>query len=159
MSGLVIVVNLILAKQYINIDETRIETSNKKIPFRAYFPLLVLAILGMIVMGNEGAIEHWSSIYLKDIVKVTSENLVGLGFSIFSISMTIGRFFGDGISEKIGSGKVIVLGCFLAVVGYILVLLQTLSTSIIGFGIIGLGLSVIVPELLRLAGKSATSQL
>ncbi len=156
MSGLVIGINFILIKSYYHIKESIVEHSSEKVSINSYMPLIVLAILAMIVMGNEGAIEQWSSIYLKDIVNVTSENLVGLGFTIFSITMTIGRFLGDGISEKIGSVKVIVLGCVLAVLGYILVLSNSLVFTVVGFGIIGLGFSVIIPELIRLAGKTKT---
>ena len=108
----------------------------------------------MVVMGNEGAVEHWSAIYLTEVVNVSSKNLVGLGFVVFSVTMTIGRFFGDGISAKIGSVKVIVIGCILAVVGYIFILTESFISSIVGFGIIGLGLSVNIPELLRLSGKT-----
>ncbi len=68
--------------------------------------------------------------------------------------MTIGRFFGDRISEKIGSTKIIILGCVLACIGYICVLLSQVLLSVIGFGVIGLGLSVVIPELLRVAGNT-----
>ena len=68
--------------------------------------------------------------------------------------MTIGRFFGDGISAKIGSVKTILIGCFLACAGYLLILYKELAVAVIGFGIIGTGLSVIIPELFRMAGKA-----
>ncbi len=156
MSAIVILINLILMKSYYKVKETPIEISKEKISIKSYLPLVILAILALVIMANEGAIEQWSSIYLKDIVNVSSEHLVGLGFTIFSIAMTIGRFLGDAISEKIGSVKVIVLGCALAVCGYVMVLTNTLVITVSGFGIIGFGFSVIIPELVRLAGKSKT---
>jgi len=154
MAGLVIIVNVFLFKSYYFIKETHVEKTRKKDSFKLYTPLIILALLAFIVMGNEGAIEQWSSIYLKDVVKVSSQNLFGLGFTIFSITMTIGRFLGDGISDKIGSVKVIISGCVFATIGYILVLSNILLLTVAGFGIIGLGFSVIVPELVRLAGKT-----
>ena len=85
---------------------------------------------------------------------MSSENYAGFGFTVFSIMMTLGRFFGDGISNQIGSAKIVFLGCLLASLGYLAVLSSGLVLSLLGFGIIGLGLSVIIPELIRMAGKT-----
>ena len=155
MTILVIVTNLILAHQYVKINETKEEVKQKgEFNIKVFKPLFILAFLALVTMGNEGAIEHWSSIYLIEVVEVTSESYAGFGFTVFSIMMTIGRFFGDGISSKIGSAKIVFLGCLLASIGYFLVLSTGLIISLIGFGVIGLGLSVIIPELIRMAGKS-----
>ncbi|WP_411893439.1 MFS transporter [Winogradskyella sp. A2] len=156
MTIIVIVTNLILSHQYVRIKESEEEVKKEKgqLPIKIFKPLFILAFLAMVTMGNEGAIEHWSSIYLIDVVEVSSENYAGFGFTIFSIMMTIGRFFGDGISAKIGSAKIVFLGCLMASLGYLLVLSSGLLLSLLGFGIIGLGLSVIIPELIRMAGKT-----
>lgn len=154
MTSFVILSNLLWVKYYFNTTESEIEKQEGKHPIKYFKPLFILAFLAMIVMGNEGAIEHWTSIYLIEVVKVSAYHLAGLGFTIFSVTMTIGRFFGDGISAKIGSAKMIVLGCSLASFGYVFVLLGSLISSVLGFGVIGLGLSVIIPELVRLAGKT-----
>ena len=151
----VIVTNLVLAGFYYKINEVEEENKEKgKLPMKVFKPLFILAFLAMITMGNEGAIEHWSSIYLLEVVEVASENYAGFGFTVFSIMMTIGRFFGDGISAKIGSAKIVFLGFLMASLGYLAVLSAGLVLSLIGFGIIGLGLSVIIPELIRMAGKT-----
>jgi len=155
MTIVVIVTNILLYKQYFKIEEEKHESKEKvKLPLRKLKPLFILGFLAMVIMGNEGAIEHWSSIYLTEVVNVNSESLAGIGFTLFSIMMTIGRFFGDGISAKIGSARIVILGCALASVGYLFVLLEGLVFSVIGFGIIGLGLSVIIPELVRIAGTT-----
>jgi len=155
MTTFVIITNLFLFRQYFNITEVDEATEEKqKMPLKLIKPLIILGFLAMVIMGNEGAIEHWSSIYLTEVVQVSSKNLAGLGFTVFSIMMTIGRFFGDGISAKIGSAKIVILGCALAAVGYVFVLLNGLVLTVLGFGIIGLGLSVIIPELLRIAGTT-----
>ncbi|MCA0132505.1 MFS transporter [Winogradskyella alexanderae] len=155
MAVMVIVTNLVLSGLYVNIRETEEKKKEKdKLPLKVFRPLFILAFLALVTMGNEGAIEHWSSIYLLEVVEVASENYAGFGFTVFSIMMTIGRFFGDGISTKIGSAKIVFLGCLLAAIGYLAVLSKGLVLSLIGFGIIGLGLSVIIPELIRMAGKT-----
>jgi len=82
------------------------------------------------------------------------ENLAGLGFIAFSLCMTIGRFFGDRISLRFGSIKIILGGCALAVIGCIGIVASNLFLTVLGFGILGLGLSVIIPEIFRLAGST-----
>ena len=154
MSGVVLVSNILLANHYIKLKEQAVSKDSTGLKFHDIKPLLSLAFIAVVVMGNEGAIEHWSSIYLIDIVKVSSKELAGYGFTLFSMMMTAGRFFGDGISIKLGSLKTIVFGCILAIIGFSILLLGYYASSVAGFGIIGLGLSVIVPELMRLAGQT-----
>jgi fucose permease len=81
------------------------------------------------------------------------EALWGLGFLGFQITMTLGRFLGDGISDKIGPIKIVALGAILAIIGYFLVLTANVTLSIIGFTINGLGFSVMVPEVFRIGGN------
>lgn len=154
MIGVIILTNLVLSKNYIKISEHSKQTEKSSYNFSQLKPLLGLAIIAFAIMGSEGAIEHWSNLYLLEIVEVNSKSVAGLGFILFSIFMTLGRFFGDKISESIGSIKVILYGCLLASFGFGLVLISHLIYAVIGFGIIGLGLSVVIPELFRVAGKT-----
>ncbi|GAA4268851.1 MFS transporter [Hyunsoonleella aestuarii] len=155
MATIVITINIGLSKHYLKINEEH-NVSKEKEPFKltTFTPLIIVAFLAFVIMSSEGAIEHWSSLYLFEVVGITTDNLAGLGFILFSATMTIGRFFGDGVSARIGSTKTILFGCVLACVGYLCVLFNTLIITVIGFGVIGLGLSVIVPELFRIAGKA-----
>ena len=68
--------------------------------------------------------------------------------------MTLGRFLGDGISQKIGPIKTLSYGFITAIAGYGLILMAQVFWSILGFGLLGLGLSVVVPEIVRLAGQN-----
>ena len=145
----VIVVNALLYKNYIHIKAAPIV--KESFSFKVFRPLFILGIISFIIMGSEGAVVDWSSLYLKEVRKAP-ENLIGAGFLGFSITMTIGRFFADGISAKIGSLRLVTFGSILAVVGYFLVLQPYLYSTIIGFACIGLGLSVIIPEMFRIGG-------
>lgn len=88
-----------------------------------------------------------------DIVHV-SERQATYGFVIFSLTMTLGRFLGDSVSKRIGAIKSISYGCIVAIVAYALILVSNLYISVLGFGVLGLGISVIIPELFRLAGRT-----
>jgi MFS family permease len=154
MALLVIMVNLILGKNYVHIVE-KVEAKEKtSYHVKSLKPLYVIAFIAFVIMSSEGAIEHWSTLYFTEIVGVAQNNLAGIGFIVFSIMMTIGRFFGDKISERIGSIKIVLLGCILGCIGYFAVLSSQFYISVLGFGVLGLGLSVIIPELFRIAGKT-----
>lgn len=151
--GFVVFTNLLLAKHYSHIKDAPIASKEKTGGLKKLRPLVVLAFVAFIIMCNEGAVEHWSNLFLYDIVKV-SESVAGLGFIAFSLCMTLGRFLGDGVSQKYGPIKVIIYGCIISLGSYVLILTSTLYVSVLGFGILGLGLSVIIPELFRLAGRT-----
>lgn len=150
---LVVLSNIWLSEQYVSIHLNKQERKTA-ISIGALQPLLGLAIIAFIVMGSEGAIEQWSKLYLEDIVGNVSEKTAGLGFLSFSALMAMGRFFGDGMSKRLGAHAVILGGIFLALLGYIGVLVANKWATVLGFGVIGLGFSVVIPELLRLAGRA-----
>ncbi|GMN10463.1 MFS transporter [Croceitalea sp. MTPC9] len=147
---LVLSINLFLKKQYYHITAAPVE----KEPFslKLFKPLFLLGVIGFVSMGSEGAIIDWSALYLKEIT-LAPEFLIGAGFLAFSTTMTLGRFFGDGISERIGSIKLVALGALIAILGYSLVLTGTTVFAILGFALNGLGFSVMVPELFRIGGN------
>jgi sugar phosphate permease len=68
--------------------------------------------------------------------------------------MTIARFFGDQWSKRFGSIQIISMGAFTAGIGYFLVLSGNTYLALIGFALNGLGFSVVIPEVFRIAGQS-----
>jgi fucose permease len=154
MSSFIVISTLVLSPSYKNIIEAEEDKSGASTNiFKNIQPVLGLSIIAFIIMFNEGAVEHWSNLFLFDIVRV-SESMAGFGFVIFSLTMTLGRFLGDGVSKKIGSIKSISFGLMIAAMAYSLILVSNFYTTVLGFGVLGLGISVIVPEVFRLAGKT-----
>jgi len=147
---LVFGINFFLKKHYIHVVAAPVE--KEPFSFKLFKPLLLLGIIGFVSFGSEGAIIDWSGLYLKEMT-MAPELLIGAGFLAFSTTMTLGRFLGDGISAKIGPIKIVGLGAFIAAIGFVLVLTQHTTWSIIGFAFNGLGFSVIVPELFRIGGN------
>jgi len=148
-----ILTNLILSKHFVGITIAAADEEENSFSFSLLKPLLGLTVIAFIVMGSEGSLEQWSKLYLEDVVAV-SEGLAGLGFVIFSAAMTLGRLFGDGVSTRLGSYRIIIYGLLIAIIGYVAILSRTQGISLIGFGLVGIGFSVIIPELFRLAGKA-----
>jgi len=153
VSIFIILTNLLLSKHYYSIKEVEIEETPKEDRYKNILPLLGLAAVGFIIMLNEGAVEHWSNLFLFDIVKV-SESRAGFGFIAFSFCMTLGRFLGDNFSKKYGTINIISFGCLISFSAYFLILSSNLILTVLGFGVLGLGLSVIIPEVFRLAGQT-----
>ncbi len=147
---LVLGINVFFYKNYIHIVSPPIE----KEPFKLknFKPLVLIGVVSFVIMGSEGAIVDWSGIFLQEISNAPV-SLIGTGFLAFSITMTLGRFLGDGISAKIGSIKIVALGAVVAIMGYFLVLTTYTFFAILGFAFIGLGFSAIVPELFRIGGN------
>ncbi|WP_086478008.1 MULTISPECIES: MFS transporter [Arenibacter] len=146
---LVLLVNIIFHKHYKHIVAAPIE--REAFSIKLFRPLLILGLVSFMVMGGEGAIVDWSGLYLQEIT-MAPEALIGSGFLAFSVMMTLGRFLGDGISAKIGSIKIVAGGAAVSTIGYLLVLTTEVYMSIIGFALVGLGFSVIIPELFRIGG-------
>jgi MFS family permease len=77
----------------------------------------------------------------------------GLGYMLFSIAMTVGRFIGDGVVARWGNRVVLTLSGLSALLGFFILLLSPLASAALGsFILIGLGAANIVPILFRLAG-------
>ena len=147
---IVFVVNYACHGKYKKVIAAPIE--KEPFSFKNFKPLLLLGIVSFIVMGSEGAIVDWSGLFLKE-VTIAPEALWGAGFLGFQSMMTLGRFYGDEISARVGSVKIVALGAVIAIIGFLLVLTGLIYLAIIGFALTGLGFSVIVPELFRIGGN------
>jgi MFS family permease len=148
---IVVLVNLYFYPAYQSIKAAVVPKSS--VSFGHIKPFLLLGGISFVVMGSEGAIVDWSALYLQE-VALAPEFLVGGGFFLFSMCMTIARFFGDQWSKRFGSIQIISMGAFTAGIGYFLVLSGNTYLALIGFALNGLGFSVVIPEVFRIAGQS-----
>lgn len=115
--------------------------------------VLLLAALTAITFLVEGALLDWSALL------ITRKGLVvaaqgGLGYMLFSIAMTVGRLGGDAVTARIGDRSVMLWGGVLATAGFVVLLTAPIAAiAMLGFALIGLGASNIVPVLFRRAGS------
>ena len=116
--------------------------------------LLQLGIIGFCSMASEGAMFDWSGIYFKDVVKAPS-SLVILGYTSFMIMMASGRFIADRLIARFGRKHLLqVSGVMISSGLFISVLFPTLIACTVGFMMVGLGVSSIVPTVYSAAGKN-----
>lgn len=115
--------------------------------------VILLGILCFIVYIMEGAMLDWSGILL------TSENYVavqnaGIGYIFFACAMTAGRMSGDWLIKAFGRFKVFLFGSLIATIGYICAIVGGhLMIVLVGFFLIGCGLSNLAPILFTAAGQ------
>ncbi len=147
---LVLLVSLYFKSQYVRLKAAPV--AKEPFSLKLFKPLFILGFIGFVSMGSEGAIVDWSALFLKEIT-LAPETFIGAGFLAFSATMTLGRFLGDGISERIGSIRIVALGAIIAILGFCCVLTGFTVMAILGFALNGLGFSVMVPELFRIGGK------
>jgi MFS family permease len=147
-------IHLLRRRDYFNISST-IENKGKRRGPYSIKVLLVLAIICLFIMLIEGGIADWSALYLKDII-ITKEVFYGFGFGTFSLAMASGRFMGDGLANRFGSRKLLFGGLLTGSLGLMATsLTQHLVPALAGFAICGMGFSIVVPILFRLAANKS----
>ena len=121
-----------------------------RLPPRALWPLGIVAFAGAI---GEGSMADWSGVYLSDIVH-TDDATAALGFTAFSITMTIGRLSGDWLAARFSPARLVQFGGLIATAGLLLaIFMPTVTTALIGFAAVGLGVSTVVPLAFSAAGR------
>jgi len=117
---------------------------------RSVWALPSWALLGIcfFVFGitmTEGAMADWSAIFLRDALGAES-GTVGLGYSVFAMMVAAGRFGGDRLKQRFGAVNTARICGVLALAGAgMLFISPNTAVALIGFGIIGLGVSVGFP--------------
>ena len=118
--------------------------------------VLLIGCLCFVVFLAEGSVLDWSAVFLTSMRNVDAAQ-AGLGFAGFSVAMTVARLTGDRIVQALGGTKVIFLGGICAAAGFLLtVLVPAREAAFLGFVLIGLGASNIVPVLFTAAGNQKT---
>jgi predicted MFS family arabinose efflux permease len=115
--------------------------------------VILLGLLCLAVFLAEGAMLDWSAVFLRSARGFALSN-AGLGYSAFSVAMAAGRLLGDRITSALGPVRVVRLGGAVAAAGIVIACaLPWPATSLVGFVLVGLGASNIVPVLFSAAGR------
>ena len=118
--------------------------------------LINLGIIAFCCMICEGTMFDWSGVYFKKVIGAEGA-WIGAGYSAFMITMASGRFVADYLTHKFGLKSILQFSGVLIACGLLLaVLMPYLVTAIIGFLLVGFGVSSVVPLIYSEAGKSKT---
>lgn len=141
--------------QYLVKEEKSTSTST---PFfvRPDKSLLKLGILAFFCLVCEGAMFDWSGIYFQKVVEA-DKALVGAGYTAFMCAMASGRFVADRVTNRLKFRKTIFFSGLLIATGLLIaVIWPFVLPSIIGFLLVGFGVSSVIPLIYSEAGKSKT---
>ncbi|ROT98570.1 MFS transporter [Histidinibacterium lentulum] len=115
--------------------------------------VILLAVLAGITFLIEGAVLDWGALLLITRDLAAAET-AGAGFMIFSAAMVAGRLAGDRIVSALGPFRVLVAGGVMTIIGLALTLIAPgAGLALMGFLLIGLGASNLVPVLFSAAGR------
>ncbi len=124
---------------------------------QVFKPSRQIVFLGMIVFGSmicEGTMFDWSVIYFENIIHPPKE-LVRLGYIAFMFMMSAGRFTADRLVTKFGVQKILKVSGIIIASGLLTaVIFPYMLTATIGFLLVGLGTSSVVPLCYSVAGRS-----
>lgn len=109
--------------------------------------VIFLGIMCFILFLAEGAVLDWGALYLREELQISIE-MAGMGFAVFSVAMAIMRLTGDRLIEKFQSEKIVMIGTLIGASGFFLiVLMPSVYTALLGFVLIGLGVANVIPLL------------
>ena len=115
--------------------------------------VMFIGVLCFIMFLAEGSMLDWSALFLSTL-RGMDHSQAGLGYALFSITMTLGRLNGDRIVNAMGRYKVLLLGSLCAALGLALAIaIDHVIIALFGFMLVGIGASNVVPILFTAAGN------
>lgn len=124
--------------------------------------LLRLGIVGLFALVVESAMFDWSGVYFETVLKAPKS--LQIGFLVFMIMMTTGRFLTNYAYGRLGKKRVLELGGLLIFIGFFISalfagffssMLLNIVVNSFGFMLVGLGISCMVPTIYSLVGEQS----
>lgn len=130
-----------------------VSSSSSGSGFQFHRIIVLLGLAAFCCMMGEGAMADWTPVYMLRITG-SPEQWAPIGQAAFSGAMMMGRLGGDWARARFGSLSLIRNGGLLALAGLSLALFFPFPvTAFLGFLLVGLGLSNIVPIAYSISGK------
>jgi MFS family permease len=122
-------------------------------------PIILCGLIVLVAFMTEATVETWSALHIERSLQGRAAE-GAMGPAMLGLTMAIGRFSGQAVSQIFSETKVIILAtCVAAAGGTLAALALTPFWAAIGFGILGLGISVVGPLGLALVGKEVPDHL
>ncbi|WP_179770303.1 MFS transporter [Streptomonospora nanhaiensis] len=123
------------------------------VPARSVGLLLVLSVFLMMAGAIEDSAASWGAVYMRDELAAPLL-MAGLPFVACQAMMTLGRIVGDRVTDRFGAVAVARAGALLSGAGLsAALLLSEPIAAVVGFGAMGLGVSILFPLALAAAGE------
>lgn len=176
VSALLILLIILCGRRYLQDDrvrqfeevEVKEEKGQKETPALLSFirkPELILiqfGLAGLFGLIVESAMFDWSGLYFESVLQVPKS--LQIGFLVFMVMMTVGRFLANWAYGRLGKQRVLQLaGAFIFIGFFVSALLSGVFDNMIlkvvvnslGFMLVGLGISCVVPTIYSLVGAKS----
>ena len=176
VSALLILLIILCGRRYLQDDrvrqfeevEVKEEKGQKETPALLSFirkPELILiqfGLAGLFGLIVESAMFDWSGLYFESVLQVPKS--LQIGFLVFMVMMTVGRFLANWAYGRLGKERVLQLaGAFIFIGFFVSALLGGVFDNMIlkvvvnslGFMLVGLGISCVVPTIYSLVGAKS----
>ena len=143
---------LALSHELLNESSSKLKANSSmlKFPSRAILPI---ALIGFCGMTGEATMIDWSAVYMNK-VALSSASVSALALSVNTLAMLIGRLAGDTLTQKFGKRQLLIFNTLLSIFGLSVALIFHQPNAIlVGFFLVGLGLSSTVPIVYSIAGN------
>lgn len=131
-------------------------STGQKIFVRPDRALLLFGLICFCTAVVEGAMADWSSLYYRQVMQDPGK-VSTTGYTAFTFAMAIGRLFGDRLIAALRYRRTLILNGIFIAGGLALALgIPQPLAVIIGYALVGLGVSSVIPIIYMIAGKSTT---
>jgi fucose permease len=114
----------------------------------------LLGAIAFIDMINDSAMNDWSGIYTTQIIKADKVD-AALALTMFTGGTALGRIMGDFLTYRLGRYRLLFWNNVVAIIGLcVLTLAVQLPIAWLGFFLVGLGISTILPLVYSIAGDT-----
>lgn len=132
------------------------ETTKRKLFAKPDKAIMLLGLIAFASMICEGTMFDWSGVYFEKVVQAPTD-LTRMGFVAFMSTMAGGRFAADYLVTRFGVNRMLQMSGITILSGLVLAAaLPNIYTATLGFLLVGIGVSSVVPMSYGLAGRSKT---
>jgi MFS family permease len=125
-----------------------------RLPHAPQTRLVLLGVSAIFALMTEGAVADWSAVLLREHLDVPGSR-AGFAYAAFCVTMTAGRFAGDRLVHMLGRARCFAAVALIGAVGLGFGLAgNSFGTTVAGFALLGIGLSIMVPTLYSTAADT-----
>ncbi len=143
----------ILMVPFMRMDVTYVAAEDGYAGRYPLWPIVLCGAIVLVAFMSEATVEAWSALHVERTLGGGAAE-GALGPAMLGLTMAVGRFSGQAIAERYREVVVVVVASLISASGAVIAAVApTPLIAYLGFGILGLGVSVIGPMGLALVGK------
>lgn len=145
VTSVALVATIAVAARHLSATDDRVVAGASGVRRTPVLALLAAVALAMAVV--ESVPGDWAAVFTSD-VHGAGPGVASLGYLAVAAGMVVGRFTGDAATDRLGAGRVFRGAIAVAAAGLVVVVTSpAAAVALAGFGIVGLGISVLFPAL------------